>query len=200
MTMKKGEAYHHGNLRAAVLAEAEKALRADGLDKLSLRELSRALDVSHAAPRRHFRDRDELLDALAVLGFERLGAAMRQADPGAEDSFLARVTDQALAYLAFAEANSALLEVMFTRKRARGAADPVRAAALRNYEPGLAPFRAAVREGVIHSDDPERLATVFFGLVHGLAALAAADMIGRDAAETAIRDGIDHLAAGLRRD
>ena len=67
--------YHHGNLRAALLAQAERTL-ADGGD-LSLRELARQIGVSHAAPRRHFAGKQALLDALAEDGFERLGAELR---------------------------------------------------------------------------------------------------------------------------
>ncbi|WP_329139338.1 TetR/AcrR family transcriptional regulator [Streptomyces sp. NBC_01476] len=64
--------YHHGNLRAELLAHAERMLDESGQDGLSLRELARAAGVSHGAPRRHFADRQALLDALAAEGFERL--------------------------------------------------------------------------------------------------------------------------------
>ncbi|MGW3141017.1 TetR/AcrR family transcriptional regulator, partial [Streptomyces sp. NPDC001139] len=64
--------YHHGDLRAALLARAEQTLRERGPGDLSLRELARDLGVSHAAPSRHFKDKQTLLDALAQTGFERL--------------------------------------------------------------------------------------------------------------------------------
>ncbi|MGW6306156.1 hypothetical protein ACWFRQ_29020 [Streptomyces niveus] len=41
-----------------------------------MRELARDLDVSHAAPSRHFKDRQALLDALALVGYERMTAVM----------------------------------------------------------------------------------------------------------------------------
>ena len=73
--------YHHGNLRPALLAAAERALARGG--ELSLRELAREIGVSHAAPRRHFADKQALLDALALDGFERLGREMAAAvEPG----------------------------------------------------------------------------------------------------------------------
>ena len=79
--------YHHGNLRPALLAAAERALARGG--ELSLRELAREIGVSHAAPRRHFPDKQALLDALALDGFERLGremaAALEQAGPAFRD-------------------------------------------------------------------------------------------------------------------
>src|SRR5215210_7221004 len=69
--------YHHGNLRPALLAAAERTL-ARG-EELSLRELAREIGVSHAAPRRHFAGKQALLDALAQDGFERLGSEMAAA-------------------------------------------------------------------------------------------------------------------------
>ena len=64
--------YHHGNLRGALLDAAERTVRERGVQALSLRELAREIGVSHGAPRRHFPDRQALLDALAESGFERL--------------------------------------------------------------------------------------------------------------------------------
>src|SRR3954462_2477969 len=80
--------YHHGNLRSALLERAHRTVRERGVQALSLRELARDAGVSHGAPRRHFPDRDALLDALAMSGFEHLGReleqAVRAAGPGAE--------------------------------------------------------------------------------------------------------------------
>ena len=70
--------YHHGNLRQALLDAAERTVRERGVEALSLRELAREVGVSHGAPRRHFPDRQALLDAhdeavvSAVAAFERL--------------------------------------------------------------------------------------------------------------------------------
>ncbi|WPB88462.1 TetR/AcrR family transcriptional regulator [Streptomyces malaysiensis] len=64
--------FHHGNLRAVLLDQAEQTLREGGIDALSLRELARKAGVSHGAPRSHFVDRRSLLDALAERGFNRL--------------------------------------------------------------------------------------------------------------------------------
>jgi len=69
--------YHHGHLRDALLAEAERTLREQGVEQLSLRDLARQAGVSHAAPRRHFADRQALLDALAGAGFARLALLPR---------------------------------------------------------------------------------------------------------------------------
>lgn len=71
--------YHHGDLRTVLLRTAGKSLEKEGFERLSLRALTRRTGVSHAAPYRHFRDRESLLAALAAEGFERLGRAQREA-------------------------------------------------------------------------------------------------------------------------
>lgn len=68
--------YHHGDLRAVVLAAAGKIIEEEGLASLSVREAARRAGVSHNAPYRHFPDRDALLAALAAQGFSDLSKAL----------------------------------------------------------------------------------------------------------------------------
>src|SRR5260370_6246044 len=109
-----GRPYHHGNLRAALLAQAERTLREQGSEKLSLRELARQVGVSHGAPRRHFADRQALLDALAETGFSRLGDELRAALDAAGTGYQARFHAPATAYVRFATRDAALLALMFS--------------------------------------------------------------------------------------
>src|SRR6202790_2944547 len=103
--------YHHGNLRTALLAQAERTVRERGVQELSLRELARDVGVSHGAPRRHFADRQALLDALAEAGFARLGAELRGAADRAGEDFQARLGATAAAYVRFATRDATLLEL-----------------------------------------------------------------------------------------
>src|SRR5438270_10671304 len=112
----RARAYHHGNLRTALLEQAERSVREHGVERLSLRELARVVGVSHGAPRRHFADRQALLDALAENGFVRLGAELRAAVHGAGDDFDQRLRVTAAAYIRFATQDPALLELMFAGK------------------------------------------------------------------------------------
>src|SRR5204863_4666658 len=112
----RARAYHHGNLRTALLEQAERSVREHGVERLSLRELARQAGVSHGAPRRHFADRQALLDALAEAGFVRLGAELREAVDAAGSDYEARLRATAAAYVRFAVHDAALLELMFAGK------------------------------------------------------------------------------------
>ena len=75
--------YHHGDLRAALLAAAETELDERGVESFSLRGVARRAGVSHAAPAHHFRDVRGLLTALAAEGFARFLAAQRAREAAA---------------------------------------------------------------------------------------------------------------------
>ena len=59
--MSKNVTYHHGDLRAALITAAAAEIERVGYENLSLRELAASLNVSRAAPYRHFVDRRALL-------------------------------------------------------------------------------------------------------------------------------------------
>src|SRR3954454_17335988 len=172
MAVEEARRYHHGNLRSELLEQAEQTLRERGAGELSLRELARELGVSHAAPRRHFRDKQALLDALAENGFERLGRSLDRAMRLADEGFPARLAAFAQAYVRFATANGALLELMFAGKHRAGASESLRAAAEDAFAKPLALVADAQREGEVVSGDPERVTTVLFAALQGLVSMA----------------------------
>jgi len=55
--MSKRTAYHHGDLRSALLQASLALIDESGIGALSLREVARKAGVSHNAPYPHFRDR-----------------------------------------------------------------------------------------------------------------------------------------------
>ena len=101
--------YHHGDLRAAVLAAAWKMIEQDGLAGLSVREAARRAGVSHNAPYRHFADRDALLEALVSDGFEHLTKAL--------ESRTGRMLGEA--YVAFALEHPQRFRLMFSGARVK---------------------------------------------------------------------------------
>lgn len=70
------ESYHHGDLKKALVEAAREILRKEGADGLSLRAIAAAVGVSHMAPYAHFKNKKELLQAIAAAGFDELTERM----------------------------------------------------------------------------------------------------------------------------
>ena len=189
--------YHHGNLRAALLARAVEVVDERGAADLSLRELARDVGVSHAAPRRHFADRQALLGALAVEGFDRLGEDLRAAVDRAGPAFDARLEELARAYLAFATRHAALLELMWAAKR-RQESDALHAAANHSLATMLDVIADAQASGELAPGDRERVAIPIFATLQGLTAMANGGMLDAEQVDEALTVAIEQLLDGLR--
>jgi AcrR family transcriptional regulator len=122
-------AYHHGDLRAAVLKAAASEIERRGFETLSLRELASLIGVAHSAPYRHFADRDALLAALATQGFAEL--LKRYKDGARRKTPEVRLRACGQAYLKLATDRPQLFRLMFASDLLSGAlpADPALAEA-----------------------------------------------------------------------
>jgi len=166
---KKGRGrYHHGDLRSALLEVAVEAIGEHGLSGLSLRDCARRLGVSHAAPYRHFVDKDALLMAIAGDGFAMLVDAGRAAMEGLDDP-RDRLDAYGVAYVRFAMDHPEHHRVMFTSEIGEDAV-PKGAIVTSTASFELLLECASAVVGV-----PKEEATVpalaFWSLVHGLSML-----------------------------
>jgi AcrR family transcriptional regulator len=189
--------YHHGNLRTALLEAAERTLRERGSQDLSLRELAREVGVSHGAPRRHFPDRQALLDALAEDGFERLGGELRAAGAGAGEEFEPRLRAIAAAYIRFATEDAALLELMFAGKH-REPSGALAEASERAFAVMLELIEQGQREGVLESGDPKGVGLVLFATIQGIAALVSGGLVEPGDVEALVADATERFLRGSR--
>jgi AcrR family transcriptional regulator len=187
--------YHHGNLRTALLEQAERIVRERGAQELSLRELAREIGVSHGAPRRHFPDRQALLDSLAEAGFARLGAELRSAVDGAGEDFARRLQATAAAYVRFATSDAALLELMFATKR-RADAGRLHEAAERSFGVLLELIDQGQTEGALEPGPPERIGLVLFATIQGVAALVTGGMVRPEQLDELLADAVAHFLRG----
>ncbi|KUN08231.1 TetR family transcriptional regulator [Streptomyces yokosukanensis] len=190
--------YHHGDLRAALLKSAERTLREKGVGALSLRELARDIGVSHAAPGRHFKDKQALIDALALDGYERLNQALAAATEPADQSFEERMAALARAYLGFAVDNPELLELMFARKHDPDSSVPLAAAVDQSFGSLTRLVADAQEQGEIVAGDPERITMVAAASLHGLAALIASCALDAEEALSGLDGHVHLLLHGLR--
>jgi AcrR family transcriptional regulator len=185
------KAYHHGELRQALIDAARDLVREKGETGFSLSDACRRAGVSTAAPYRHFPDKHAILIEVMAQGFddmtERTRAATEHFPPGAPERILA----VGQVYLTFAVGEPALFRMMFGQAPTL----PGENAASRA---GKACFDAVLQEverycrfhGVM--GDSRLIALQLWTLVHGAASLT----IDGDYAKVAPELEIERLMTG----
>lgn len=186
--MSAARPYHHGNLRRAVLDQAAAVVRDRGASELSLREIAATIGVTHAAPRRYFPGRQDLLDALAVEGFARLGARLREAVDDSPDH-REQLRAFAHAYLDFTTSEANLVEVMFAHKHGADGRTVAESAAAA-LSPLLQVFRRAQPQRTLPHHDPERIGTVFLATLQGLAGLVNCGIVPAGQLDELVDDAV----------
>ena len=179
LAVAESRPYHHGDLRRALLAAARKIMEQEGALALSLRAVAREAGVSPAAPYHHFRDKAELLTAVADEGFEVLGLAMKAARDAEPDDAL---TAMGVAYVMFARENPTLYRVMTDAARYKSrhmdAEDCEGPKELSPDRPYLLTRAALIASGAAQESDELGLEVTTAALwctVHGLAEMGGYD-------------------------
>lgn len=173
----------------------QKALEVTGVQKLSLRELSRDLGVSHTAPLRHFADKQALLDALALDGWQKLEASLNGATGR---DVTERFTSVGVTYVRFAREHPVLLELMGVAKQRSDVPQELLDAANRARASGPRIIAKAQARGEIIEGDPEQLSLVLYGCIHGLVSMAHQEHCKSHPLEDIVRFAVSHVMTGLR--
>lgn len=179
--------YHHGDLRAVILAEAARQVAERGADRISLRELARDAGVSHAAPTHHFTDRRGLFTALATQGFQLLAEGLVGARP--------QFADAALAYVRFAIEHPGHYQVMFNKSlldTSNAALAAAEAAAGAELSRGVATLRDRNARA-----DPARAQLAAWSLVHGFSMLWLNDAVNAQVREADPMETVKRIATML---
>jgi AcrR family transcriptional regulator len=165
----KRERYHHGNLQPTLVKAALALVEKRGAEGWTLREVARRAGVSHAAPYRHFRNKEALLAAVAEEGWKALGEKIAAAQAKAGKDEIEQLEVYAGVLLAFAMEKPARYRVML------GPSSPPRDAypSLANvsvglYQQLLAGVERAQRAGRIRTELSAGLATItLWTALHG---------------------------------
>jgi AcrR family transcriptional regulator len=197
-----GDAYHHGQLRSALLEAAGRLVEEKGAMQVSLREIARVAGVSHAAPYHHFSDREALLAELATDGFHALGDSLRRGAGGtAESDSLAKLQGAGVAYVRFAVENPEVYRLMFGALLSDRSRHPrLQAAADAAFGVLLDLMEGRRGETGPVAMNPVALAT--WSTVHGLASLLIEGLLSRETesvpAEEIARQATTVLGRGLQ--
>ena len=183
-------AYHHGDLRNALLDAAEALLEEGGIETLSLRDAARRAGVSHAAPYRHFPAKLDLLCALAERGFRALDAEMRRAGESSTDP-VEQLEEAGFAYIRLAVRHPWRTQLMF------GGVVPMEEVPAELQEIAQSSFlglvaileRGQASGDFVADQDVRVLSLTTWSLVHGTAMLVVGGQfgIGSDASDEELR-------------
>lgn len=167
------KAYHHGDLRNALIEAGLAIVEKEGIEQVSLRAVARRAAVSHSAPYHHFATKAELLAAVAAAGFDRMVATIGQmASQRPMRSALDGLRAVGSGYLRFALAQPGVFRLMFRPELTRPADHPVlQQAEGRAFGTLLSTIVACQQAGELPATDPRLLAAVCWSTVHGLAIL-----------------------------
>lgn len=171
---KKRGRYHHGDLHRALLDAALEVLSAEGSSALTLREVARRAGVTHAAPYRHFTDKQALLAAVAEEGFRMLAAEMGKAAAAHPDDPGRGLQEIGAAYVRFATSQRAHFQVMFGNHVDWSCKHPqLEESADTAFGVLLAQVQACQAGRLIRPGDPQVPALCAWSMVHGLSELIA---------------------------
>lgn len=160
--------YHHGDLPAALIDETLSIVKQEGMGAVSIREVARRAQVSHAAPAHHFGSKSGLLTACAIVGFQKLAEAVEAAaDSAASHRDALQATG--VAYVQFAIDNPELFTIMFSGQLQTD--DPAYGEAVTRSFRRLQTLLGEAEAAQELSADPRLVSVAAWSLVHGLAAL-----------------------------
>lgn len=168
----QSNAYHHGNLRRVLIDTAVELISEQGAKDLSLRKIAKRAGVSHAAPYRHFKDKNAILAAVAKEGFDMMLKTTEERIARSQGNELDHFAISGLSYIDFAVNYPAHYRVMFgTRLENSYFSD--------EFKPESIPVFKLLRDIIISCQkkkllkpgDPHEMAMAAWSIVHGFAML-----------------------------
>lgn len=201
--VKSEEKYHHGNLRQALIDTGKLLLIEKGINGLSLRETAKAAGVSHTAPYRHFKDKDELLAAIAESGFDSLAEALLDVAKSYRSDPKQQLAEAGVAYVKLAITHIEMHQLMF------GSVLSIDAISEELLEKKQHAFNALYKiiengqkKNIYKKTDTLEMAVAAWSIVHGYAMLVSTGQLKETATslmqiEKLARSVATHLIEGL---
>lgn len=200
-TSTKRKAYHHGNLRNTLIVAAAELIEERGSTDFTMIEAARRAEVSSAAPYRHFKDKDALLDAVIEVAFMALTQATLDTlaeHPGVSTNRLIAIGKT---YLRFVTSHPAFYDLMWGDQGMRVmSSDPTM------QDSGFHLFVDAVQAwceaNALQHYNALELSVKMWAMAHGLASLAMGRHIEKWLPEadiyTLFEDSANTFLQGLR--
>lgn len=174
MTNEK-KSYHHGDLYSSLLAAANDIIAEGGVAALSMRKLADRVGVSRTAPYHHFKDKNELLCAIAEQGFKHHQQQLHEIPLRyAQLDGPQRFAEYVRAYINFAANDPETYDLMFGREiwKLGQPTDSLRLVSKESFRLWLSWVEQLQQQRVLPADQPTLpLAQACWATMHGLCRL-----------------------------
>jgi AcrR family transcriptional regulator len=167
--------YHHEDLREELIDAGIKLLDADGYEKFSLRNVAKACGVSHTAPYRHFKSKEELLSGIAAKIDRQFNDSLKAAVAAHPDNTAAQIDEMGYTYISFFLKNPVYLRLAFLSDFDKsvfldsGSCCPMKETV---FYKTIRRYAAEKQQENSEADiDTDILALKLWGLVHGITVL-----------------------------
>jgi len=173
--------YHHGDLRNALLLEGINMLHEKGISGLSLRELARRLQVGHNAPYRHFKNKQQLLEAIASTGFRRLKAHNLRLELALAGDPESQLFESGVVILQMAMEQPELFRLMFGGYLSlQNCGEDLKQEAHESVQSLVKIMALGQQQGIFSSIDVMQQTLAAMSMVQGLAMMASSGMLRED--------------------
>ena len=166
--------YHHGDLRNSLVSVGIDMLNDKGVAGISLREIARSIGVGHNAPYRHFRNKQELLEAIAEDGFRRLKARNTRLELEFANDPEGQLFESAMHMIGVAAEQPNLFQLMFGgHLQAQTSGASLKQAADEAMQSLVGIIRNGQLKQVFIQGDPMTLALSTMSMIQGLAIMVS---------------------------
>lgn len=202
MKSAQNKPYHHGNLKEAAVLTALEMVENKGLEAITLRELSRRIGASRTAIYRHFENKEALIQAVILAGFERFDACFVDIFSRDDLDVLERFSMMGRAYLSFAADNPELYRLLFgerVRQEREEVCDLEDADKATGFHALVGLIEAGQRLKVFKAGDAFLMAATVWAMIHGLSLLIIdGHLIISDKIDAIFETGIETLLEGMK--
>ncbi|MCM0606175.1 MAG: TetR/AcrR family transcriptional regulator [Xanthomonadaceae bacterium] len=197
--------YHHGDLKVSLIKTALKMLETQSPIALSLRELAKKAGVSQSAPYRHFKDKDELINAICTEAFEIKLKLMQEAMIEAKGDPLQTYFGCGISYFRMGLKHPQHFKLMFSELCSPDESHPeLQRVAATTFALVREMVLIAQKGGVIGPGDPYHIAMNCWCVVNGYTVLYAngkMDWLGvtPENAESGLKILLQQMLVGLNK-
>ena len=170
--MESKDTYHHGDLKNALIRAGGEILAREGASALSLRKVAREAGVSHSAPYAHFKDKQALIAAISMEGFNQLLSNLEKVEKEYIDAPEHLLVEASWVYMQFAMQESDIFKVMFSGVLEKEKDYPELVEVIqKTFQVVVRVVIACQAAGILRNGDAPLIATTIWAQIHGLVCL-----------------------------